>query len=232
MCADNVSAVMPVPLSARSKAVVDKTVPILKEEFEKKGLRLGDKIYIRIFKEEYVLEVWVPERYTYKLFKEYPVEYYSGGLGTKTKQGDRKSPESFYTIYPYSLNPSSAYHLSFNIGYPNAYERYRGYTGGDIMVHGSNVSIGCYAMTDPRIDEIYTIVQKAFENGQSAINVHIFPFRMTAENLEKHKNDPDMPFWRELVEGYEYFEQRKVPPEIQVIKGKYVIRKEISAVTG
>jgi len=225
-------AAIAVPSSARSKAVVEKNAPLLKEEFEKKELKLGDKVYIRIFKEEHILEVWVLDRYVYKLFKEYPVEYYSGGLGTKTKHGDQKSPEGFYTIYPYSLNPSSSYHLAFNIGYPNAYERYRGYTGGDIMVHGSNVSIGCYAMTDPRIDEIYTIVQKAFEGGQRDVKVHIFPFKMTKENLERHKNDANMPFWQELVEGYEYFEQRKVPPVIQVIKGRYVIQKEIPMVVG
>jgi murein L,D-transpeptidase YafK len=214
-----------VPKSARSEKAVKKVTPILEKEFSDKKLKLGENIFIRIFKKEYILEIWVEDGGKYTLFKEYKIAYYSGGLGTKTKTGDQKSPEGFYTVYPQSLNPASSYHLSFNIGYPNAYERYRGYTGAYIMVHGSNVSIGCYAMTDSRIEEIYAIVQKAFEGGQKEIYVHIFPFKMTPANFEKHKKSPNIAFWKELAEGYEYFEKTGQPPKIIVDnKGRYTMK--------
>lgn len=220
----NISLSAQIPESARSKRVITKTTPVIAAEMKIKNLNLGDNVFIRIFKEEYILEVWVSDGEKYSLFKEYPIAYYSGGLGTKTKLGDQKSPEGFYTVYPESLNPASSYHLSFNIGYPNAYERYRKYTGNYIMVHGSNVSIGCYAMTDPQIEEIYTIAQKSFENGQKEISVHIFPFKMTSENLEMHKSSPHISFWKELVEGYEYFEKNNLPPKMRVnSKGEYYI---------
>lgn len=223
----NGGAFAQIPSSARSKKAVAKTAPVLEKELENKNLKLGANTFIRILKEENILEIWIYDGEKYSLFKEYPIAYYSGGLGTKTKTGDQKSPEGFYTIYPASLNPSSSYHLSFNIGYPNAYEQYRGYTGAYIMVHGSDVSIGCYAMTDPGIEEIYTIVQKAFEDGQKSIRVHIFPFKMTEQNMERHRAGVHMPFWKELVEGYEYFENNKVPPKILVnSKGQYYIAKE------
>ncbi|MCL1972219.1 MAG: murein L,D-transpeptidase [Endomicrobia bacterium] len=218
-----------IPSSGRSERVIKKVTPKLETEFESKKLKLGNNIFIRIFKEEYVLQAWVNDGKKYTLFKEYPIAYYSGGLGTKTKLGDQKSPEGFYAITPKSLNPASSYHLSFNIGYPNAYERHRGYTGSHIMVHGSDVSIGCYAMTDPQIEEIYTIVHKAFEGGQKEIRVHIFPFKMTQKNMEKHKGDKNMPFWKELVEGYNYFESTENPPKMRVNnKGKYYAAKDIT----
>ena len=209
--------------SDRSRRVTKKITPALEKEFGAQDIDLGSKVFIRIFKEEHILELWVQKGEEYVLFKEYPVAYYSGGLGTKTKYGDQKSPEGFYTVYPHSLNPYSSYHLSFNIGYPNAYERYRGYTGNYIMIHGNEVSIGCYAMTDPVIEEIYVIVQQSFEKGEKSFPVHIFPFKMTAENLEKHKKNVNMPFWKELYEGFCAFEEQHIPPDIKVVKGRYTI---------
>ena len=220
----NINTFAEIPESARSKRVISKITPVLEKEMKSKNLKPGDNVFIRIFKEEFILEVWVKNGDAYTLFKQYPIAYYSGGLGTKTKFGDCKSPEGFYSVYPASLNPSSSYHLSFNIGYPNAYERHRKYTGNYIMIHGGEVSIGCYAVTDPLIEEIYTAVYRAFENGQKKIMVHIFPFRMTDENFQRYKNNPNLSFWTELRGGYEYFENKRVPPEILVdSKGNYYI---------
>lgn len=213
-----------IPSSKRSENVIKRISPELEKQFQSKKLKLGGNVFLRLFKQEDILEIWVLKDGKFDLFKEYNIEYYSGGLGTKKKQGDAKSPEGFYTVYPYSLNPSSSYHLSFNIGYPNAYEKHRGYTGGNIMIHGSNVSIGCYAMTDERIEEIYTILHKAFENGAKSVKVHIFPFKMTEDNMKKYSSHNSISFWKELVEGYEYFEKNKLPPEIKVIKGMYTIQ--------
>ena len=120
------------------------------------------------------------------------------------------------------MNPYSSFHLSFNIGYPNAYDKAHKYTGQYIMVHGNCVSIGCYAMTDPVIKEIWTIMDKAFRNGQKLIRIHIFTFKMTEENMKANKDDDWNPFWENLKEGYLLFEKSKIPPKVSVKNKKYV----------
>ncbi len=120
------------------------------------------------------------------------------------------------------MNPYSSFHLSFNIGYPNAYDKAHKYTGQYIMVHGNCVSIGCYAMTDPVIKEIWTIMDKAFRNGQKLIRIHIFPFKMTEKNMKTNKDDEWNPFWENLKEGYLLFEKSKIPPKVSVKNKKYV----------
>ncbi|MEN8153995.1 MAG: murein L,D-transpeptidase family protein [Acidobacteriota bacterium] len=211
-----------IPESSRSKKVIKKLTPKLEKDFKNKGLTLGNPVFLRIFKDKKELEVWVKKGDKYKLFKKYWICYFSGGIVTKTKEGDSKSPEGFYFVRPGQLNPWSSYHLSFNIGYPNRYDRAHGYTGGEIMVHGNCVSIGCYAMTDKRIEEIFTIIHKAYENGQPFFRIHIFPFKMIDNNLAKYKNTKWNSFRRNLKEGYEYFEKHKVPPDVSVRNKKYI----------
>jgi murein L,D-transpeptidase YafK len=213
-----------VPTSPRSKAAVLKYDSALRKEFNEKKLHYGNPVFIRIFKETDELEVWVKDSKTYRLFKTYTICNYSGGLGTKTKQGDGKSPEGFYTVYPSQMNPSSDYWLSFNIGYPNSYDRSHGYTGSAIMVHGRCVSIGCYAMGDEAIEEIWTIISKAFSLGQPSFRIHIFPFRMTEENLNKHADSGWSTFWRNLKDGYDLFESMHIPPAVEVSQSKYFFR--------
>ena len=116
------------------------------------------------------------------------------------------------------MNPQSSYHLSFNLGYPNAFDRAHGRTGSFLMVHGNRVSIGCFAMTDARIEEIYTLADAALRNGQPYFRVHCFPFRMTAKrlmNLTKHE-EKWRSFWQNLKEGYDHFEQTRLPPNVTV----------------
>ncbi len=211
-----------IPKSSRSERVIKQLAPTLVTQFERKGLSLGDPIFIRIFKAEKVLEIWVKSGSVYKLFKKYWVCYFSGGLGTKKKEGDGKSPEGFYFVRPSQLNPWSSFHLSFNIGYPNKFDRENGYTGGLIMVHGNCVSIGCYAMTDTRIKEIYTIIHKAFEKGQPFFRIHIFPFKMTDNNMRKYRSKKWTEFWKNLKDGYEYFKEHKIPPDVSVKNKKYI----------
>lgn len=211
-----------IPQSPRSKRVIKKLTPSLITQFSRKGLSLGDQIFIRIFKAEKLLEIWVKSGSEYKLFKTYWVCYFSGGLGTKKKEGDGKSPEGFYFVKPSQLNPWSSFFLSFNIGYPNRFDRANGYTGGLIMVHGNCVSIGCYAMTDNRIKEIYTIIHKALENGQPYFRIHIFPFKMTDNNMRKYRNQKWSDFWKNLKEGYDYFKNHKTPPDVTVRNKKYI----------
>jgi len=210
--------------STRSKKAVKKCTPILKKEFKKQGLKWGSNIYFRIFKQEKQMQVWVKKSNTFSLFKTYKICYFSGGLGTKTKQGDGKSPEGFYYLKPRSMNPYSSYHLSFNIGYPNKYERQKKYTGSALMVHGNCVSIGCYAMGDKNIEEIYTLLESAFEHNQGLVRIHIFPFKFTNKimNAKEIKSKNDYKFWQNLRQGYEFFQKKRIPPNVEVIGGKYV----------
>lgn len=213
-----------IPTSTRAKTAINSVTESLKKEFKDKNLVWGSNVFIRIFKNSDELEVWIKNEETYSLFKTYEICYYSGGLGTKTKQGDGKSPEGFYYTKPFQLNPYSNFHLSFNIGYPNAYDKAKGYTGSAIMIHGNCVSIGCYAMTDERINEIYTLLNSAYTNGQPLVRIHIFPFRMTQTNMniEVVKNSTWFPFWQNLKEGYDYFESKKTPPNVEVKNKKYI----------
>jgi len=213
-----------IPSSARSRKAIGRVTPSLKQALREKGLSFGSPIFIRIFKDEGELEVWVRDSRTFKLFKKYSICYFSGSLGPKTRRGDLQSPEGFYYVRPSQLNPYSQFHLSFNIGYPNAYEIAHGWTGGSLMVHGDCVSIGCYAMTDRVIEEIYTLADAAFRNGQPFFRVHIFPFRMTSENMGMHSSSRWYNFWKNLKEGYDLFEHEKRPPDVNVRNKRYHFR--------
>ena len=198
--------------------------PTLQDRLEARGFRFGAPAFIRIFKKEEVLEVWLQkDSGEYALFLDYPICIYSGELGPKTREGDKQSPEGFYTVGREAMNPNSQYHLSFNLGYPNAYDRAHGYSGSMLMVHGKCVSIGCYAMGDRQIEEIYTLVGSALQRGQPFVRVHAFPFRMTDANLAAYSEHRWYDFWRMLKPGYDYFERYHQPPEIDVIGGQYAL---------
>ncbi len=211
-----------IPTSARAENAIKRNVPILEKALKNKGLKLGAPIFIRIFKEENELELWVKSESEYELFKAYEVCSFSGDLGPKTKQGDMQSPEGFYFIKPSRMNPWSTFHLSMNLGYPNRYDRLKGYTGDYLMIHGNCVSIGCYAMTDPGIEEIYTLAAKALLVGQPIFRVHIFPFRMSARNMTQHQDNEWYSFWENLKSGYDWFEEKLIPPNVEVRNGIYV----------
>ena len=213
-----------IPFSSRSREAINRVSPPLKEALDKKGLAFGAPLFIRIFKEEMILEIWLKKDSRFQLFKSYPIcTYGSEGLGPKTRQGDGRAPEGFYFVTPSRLNPLSNFHLSFNLGYPNPYDRYHSRTGGALMVHGSCVSIGCYAMTDAGIEEIYTLADAAFRNGQPFFRVHIFPFKMYKKNMEKNEKSEWYEFWSNLKEGYDFFTVHGYnPPNVEVREGKYV----------
>lgn len=187
------------------------------------GLRFGDPVFVRAFKEEAVLEVWVRRRDTgkYERFRSWRIAAQSGKAGPKLAEGDGQVPEGFYFVPPAAMKPDSTYHLAFNIGFPNRYDRRHGRTGSLIMVHGNRVSVGCLAMTDPGIEEIYTLCDAALMNGQEFFRVHLFPFRMTGERLAREAGNEWADFWAQLREGYEHFERTRVPPEVSVEDGRY-----------
>ncbi len=201
-----------------------KNVP-LEEALSLVPAKMGNPVFIRIFKQEAVLEMWIKAEGEYRLLKTYKICAYSGTLGPKRKEGDRQAPEGFYSVSRSSLNPHSKFHLSFNLGYPNAYDRAHKRTGSYLMVHGNCVSVGCYAMTDEKIEEIYKLVEKALKQGQKKVQVHIYPFRMTQENMAAYSHNRWYDFWANLKEGYDYFEAEHLPPHIGVKKKRYVIQE-------
>ncbi len=213
------------PSTRKSLRVLGKVRPVLAKELSRQNLSLGSPIFIRIFKKSGQLEVWVKKNDKYKLFKIYKLCRFSGSLGPKLRTDDRKSPEGFYFVRPAQLNPSSQYHMSFNIGYPNRYDRSLGRTGSALMVHGNCVSIGCYAITDDKIEEVYTLADAAFRGGQPFFRIHIFPFRMTKKNMEQHKKSKWIWFWKNLKQGYDIFEDEKRPPSVMVRDKRYVFEK-------
>jgi|EndMetStandDraft_9_1072997.scaffolds.fasta_scaffold07026_2 murein L,D-transpeptidase YafK len=189
-----------------------------------KGMKQESPIFVRIFKEESELEIWkLKDDGRYHHFKTYPICAWSGTLGPKVKVGDKQAPEGFYTVTPGQMNPNSQFHLSFNLGFPNAYDKANGRTGDALMVHGDCRSAGCFAMTDALIEEIYILARESFQGGQKQFQVHAFPFRLTAANMAKHQKDQWFSFWKQLKEGYDSFEASQIPPKVSVCSSKYLL---------
>jgi len=189
-------------------------------------MRKEDPILIRTYKQEGELEIWKKNKSShYALLKIFPICRWSGQLGPKQKEGDGQAPEGYYTITAGQMNPNSHYHLAFNTGYPNAYDRAHGRTGAYLMVHGNCLSIGCYAMSDQQIEEVYALVREAHAAGQTAVQMQAFPFRFTPQNMAHHRLDPNMPFWENLKEGADRFDIAKQEPRVSVCDGRYAFSR-------
>lgn len=204
---------------ARDTAPIPKaTLAIMSE----KGMEPAAPILMRSFKKESEIEIWkVASNGKYALLKTYPMCRWSGQLGPKMREGDRQAPEGFYDVTASAMNPNSSLFLSFNIGYPNAFDRAHGRSGSHLMVHGACSSQGCFAMTDEAISEVYAIAREAFAAGQSAFQFQSYPFRMTAENLAKHRGDDHFAFWKNLKKGSDMFEVSGQPPTWRVANRRY-----------
>jgi len=196
------------------------------QQMENYNMDRGAPVLIRIYKEERTLEVWKQDRTgKFAPLQSYPICKFSGKLGPKIAQGDYQAPEGFYDITPAQMNPQSSEYLSFNIGFPNAFDRSLGRTGSFLMVHGGCRSVGCYAMTDYQMEEIYGLVEEAFRGGQDRVQLQAFPFQMTAENLMRHSDDPSAPFWEMLKTGSDAFSAAGVPPKVGVCNQHYVFNQ-------
>lgn len=199
----------------------------LSEKMKQMDMSETGPLFIRIFKESSELEVWKQKRNgKYALLKTYNICKWSGELGPKTVEGDRQAPEGFYTVTPAQMNPKSSYYLSFNIGYPNDFDRALGRTGTNLMVHGACSSAGCYSMTDESAGELFALARDAFRGGQRAFQIQAFPFRMTPENMAKHRNDKNFAFWEMLKTGSDHFELTRVPPKVDVCDKHYVFNAD------
>ncbi|CAH2408225.1 L,D-transpeptidase family protein [Mesorhizobium ventifaucium] len=205
-----------------NKPLPDKILASMKA----KGMTRTSPVMARIFKEEGKLEIWKAKTNgRYDLVASYDICKWSGKLGPKYTEGDRQAPEGFYTVRPAQMNPRSSYHLAFNIGYPNVYDRANGRTGSHLMVHGACSSSGCYSMTDAQIEQIYAFGRDAFQGGQTEFQIQAFPFRMTAANMARYRKDPNYEFWKMLKVGYDNFEITKVPPKVDVCEKRYVFNQ-------
>jgi murein L,D-transpeptidase YafK len=203
-----IGAVRPSTLEKIASLNMDRAAPVL----------------LRVYKEKSALEIWKQERSgKYALLNTYPICKFSGKLGPKITEGDRQAPEGFYEIAPEQMFPLSREYLAFNIGFPNAFDRSLGRSGSFIMVHGGCASIGCYAMTNQQMDEIYRLIDEAFDGGRNRVPFEAFPFRMTAENLARHApNNPNASFWTMLKAGSDSFLETGKPPAIVVCDHRYV----------
>ena len=201
----------------------------LDERLAAKGVKLGVPIYLRIFKLDSELELWVEKDGRFVRFATYPICRWSGRLGPKLREGDKQAPEGFYTVAADQLNPNSRMYRSFSLGFPNAFDLAHGRTGSFLMVHGGCASVGCYAVTDPVIGELWSFVTAALDNGEQRIPVHVFPFRMTNRNLSVRKGAKWEDFWADLKKGYDMFEASRLPPVVSVCNGRYVFEPGTSA---
>ncbi len=160
----------------RARRVVERNLPVettaavarrkLDGRLTAANLSLGSETFVRIFKQEAVLEVWMKGAEGFRRLHTYPICKHSGFLGPKLKEGDKQAPEGFYAVTAKQLNPGSRHYRAFNLGFPNEYDRAHGRTGSALMVHGGCSSVGCYAMTDLGVAEIYRVVEKALARGQ------------------------------------------------------------------
>lgn len=197
--------------------------PAMVKALHDMGSSPGEGMVVRIFKQEEQLEVWKrTSSGHYKMLKTYEICSYSGALGPKFKEGDYQSPEGFYTITPGLMNPKSNYFLAFNTGFPNKFDRANGRSGSNLMVHGDCKSVGCYAMTDAGIAEIYALARETFKGGNPSFQVQIFPFRMTTASLVLNAQNQHLDFWKNIKEGYDLFDLTKTPPAWDVCQQRYI----------
>ena len=186
----------------------------MEQRLAERSLHAGAPVFIRIFKQEHVLELWLLDAGRYRLFDTYPICAWSGALGPKLREGDGQAPEGFYAIRPAQMNPNSHYYRAFNLGFPNAYDAANGRTGSELMIHGACGSVGCYAMSDPQMGEIYDFAQAAFDRGQTEIAIDILPFRPTDAAFAAHATDPWIGFWRVLAQGDGVFDASGRPTPV------------------
>lgn len=228
-CNDTLDSATSVDISKVKNKVEQPLSSRIVAEMQTKGMPRTSPIMIRIFKEEGVLEIWKAKSDNrFDKLTSYQICAWSGKLGPKVKEGDRQAPEGFYGLTPAHLNPNSKYYLAINTGFPNRYDAANGRNGTNLMIHGACSSSGCYSMTDEQILEIYGFARDAFKGGQTSVQLQAFPFRMTAENMARHRSSEHFDFWKMLKVGYDNFEVTKRPPEVNICEKKYVFNQQTS----
>lgn len=196
-------------------------VAILDDRMRKSGVTLASPMLIRIFKSESELEIWKERDGAYVLFATYPICHWSGSIGPKLRQGDKQAPEGFYTLTRSQIRHVGRWPKSLDLGFPNVFDQSLARTGSFILIHGGCSSVGCFAMTNPVMDEIHQLTSSAIDAGQAHVPVHVFPFRMTMMKMAEQALSPWASYWANLKEGYDAFETTKRPPNVSVCDGRY-----------
>jgi murein L,D-transpeptidase YafK len=215
----------------RQRAAVDGRLPLantpdvgrLAERLAEAGVKSGSPVLMRVFKESSELELWIEKGDRFILFATYPICHWSGTLGPKLKEGDKQTPEGFYTIASRQLRHLGRWPRAINLGFPNAFDRAHDRDGSYILMHGGCSSVGCFAMTNPVIGEVYGLTKAALNNGQRYVPIHVFPFRMSDEALAARSQSPWYGFWTTLQAGHKSFERTGRPPRISVCRGEYIV---------
>lgn len=215
----------------RQRANADNRLPLpntpdlsrLKERLEAAGVKSGSPVMLRIFKESSELELWIEKGESFVLFATYPICHWSGTLGPKQREGDKQTPEGFYAASRRQLHHLGRWPSAIDIGFPNAFDEANKRDGSYILMHGGCSSVGCFAMTDAVIKEVYGLANAAIGAGQRYVPIHIMPFRMTDAAMTVHASNPWAPFWRSLKAGYDSFERTRRPPRISVCNAEYVV---------
>jgi murein L,D-transpeptidase YafK len=219
---------------ARLNLIRSQKLPQLETQLAAANLESAAPMYIRVFKEEGLLEVWVRNNTEelYVPFRTYKICAQNKTLGPKQERGDLQSPEGFYDVTEDRLWPGSQYHLAMNIGYPNELDLQHNRKGDKLMIHGGCKSEGCFAMTDASIEEIYLLAEQSLAAGNDIVPVHIFPFRMTTANMQRYKSSEWLPFWAELKQGYDLFEENRFPPNVVAQGGHYLFAPQVFIYAG
>ena len=216
----------PPPVKAAPKLpakATKKLPPELLALLQQKKMPVHSPILVRVFKEEAELEVWKQDTTgRFQILKTYPICRWSGDLGPKLWEGDGQTPEGFYRVTPALMNPHSNYYLAINIGFPNGFDKANRRDGSLLMIHGDCRSAGCYAMTDEQIGEIYALARDSFLGSQPSFQVQTYPFRLTPANLARHRNNPNLAFWKMLKVGNDHFEATHLEPKVDVCNRAYV----------
>jgi murein L,D-transpeptidase YafK len=228
-CNDTLDSATGVDISKVKNKVEQPLSAKVVADMQAKNMPRSSPIMIRIYKEEGKLEIWKAKADNrFDMIRSYDICAWSGKLGPKVKEGDRQAPEGFYSLTPAHLNPNSKYYLAINTGFPNRYDAANGRSGSNLMIHGACSSSGCYSMTDEQILEIYAFARDAFKGGQTAVQLQALPFRMTAENMARHRESENYDFWKMIKVGYDNFEVTKRPPEVAVCGKKYTFNQQAS----
>lgn len=216
------------PTTPHSREIVTGVGGELEEELSSLGLSMGSPVFVRVFKEERELEVWIrpDEASGFELFRVYPIRHLAGRLGPKRREGDGQMPEGFYRVGSSHFRPDTRHHLGIDLGYPNDLDTALGRSGSDILLHGGRGSAGALALEPGDMDEVYALAEAAFRGEQRFFRVHVFPFRMTDRRMDREwKRQPKwIEFWSNLKEGYDFFENAKFPPEVETRGAIYIFR--------
>ncbi len=216
------------PSTPRSRAIVEAAGARLEPELRKQGLKCGDPVVLRLFKEEKELEIWMKPSSSplYTLFKVHRVAASAGRPGPKLREGDGQAPEGFYEVSAEGLRPGTRHHLGLDFGYPNALDRRLGRTGDEMMIHAGATAAGAYALSPQGMEEVYALADAALRAGEKTVGVHLFPFRLTDKRMDQvvEARGRWTEGWVNLKEGYDFFENVRRPPSLEIEGGRYVFR--------